>query len=266
MSTGTDGRRREKRWCHQLGRGRRGRSRAGRTLCRRAIRRPVPSWWPTHQRMVYALAFHLLGDRDDALDVSQEVFLRVFRTLSSFRGQSALRTWIFRIVVNQARNRQRWWNRRRRSSQVSLDEHISLCGEMPSQGEVLPDRLLASKESGLADLARARSPAVRSEDGGGAARGGRAALRRDRVLARHRGRHREVAAHPRAAGAARRAAGAAGHDPLRRLRLRARRGSTPSSTASCRWAIRCWSNRTCAGATTCAARLEDRRSSGPRCG
>ena len=100
-----------------------------------------------HQRMVYALAFHLLGDRDDALDVSQEVFLRVFRTLPSFRGQSALRTWIFRIVVNQARNRQRWWNRRRRGSQVSLDEHISLCGDMASQGEVLPDRQLASKET-----------------------------------------------------------------------------------------------------------------------
>jgi len=97
--------------------------------------------------MVYALAFHLLGDRDDALDVSQEVFLRVFRTLPSFRGQSALRTWIFRIVVNQARNRQRWWNRRRRGSQVSLDEHISLCGDMSSQGEVLPDRQLASKET-----------------------------------------------------------------------------------------------------------------------
>jgi RNA polymerase sigma-70 factor (ECF subfamily) len=97
--------------------------------------------------MVYALAFHLLGDRDDALDVSQEVFLRVFRTLPSFRGQSALRTWIFRIVVNQARNRQRWWNRRRRGSQVSLDDHISLCGDMASQGEVLPDRQLASKET-----------------------------------------------------------------------------------------------------------------------
>ena len=100
-----------------------------------------------HQRMVYALAFHLLGDRDDALDVSQEVFLRVFRTLPTFRGQSALRTWIFRIVVNQARNRQRWWNRRRRGSQVSLDEHIGLCGDMPAQGEVLPDRQLASKET-----------------------------------------------------------------------------------------------------------------------
>src|SRR4051794_41068333 len=59
-----------------------------------------------HQRMVFGLAFHLLGDRDEALDLSQEVFLRVFRTLGSFRGQSALRTWIYRIVINQARNRQ----------------------------------------------------------------------------------------------------------------------------------------------------------------
>ena len=50
------------------------------------------------------LATHLLGDREEALDVSQEVFLRVFRTLHRFRGQSALRTWIFRIVVNQVRN------------------------------------------------------------------------------------------------------------------------------------------------------------------
>jgi RNA polymerase sigma-70 factor (ECF subfamily) len=96
--------------------------------------------------MVYALACHLLGDRDEALEVSQEVFLRVFRTLSAFRGQSALKTWIFRIVVNQARNRQRWWNRRHRTQQVSLDLHVEQCGELESPGEVLPDRLLASKE------------------------------------------------------------------------------------------------------------------------
>src|SRR4029450_8542275 len=52
----------------------------------------------SHQRMVYTLALHLLQDPDEALDLSQEVFLRVFRTLSSFRGQSTLRTWIYRIV------------------------------------------------------------------------------------------------------------------------------------------------------------------------
>src|ERR671913_421301 len=83
-----------------------------------------------HQRLVYTLALHLLGDRDEALDLSQEVFLRVFRTIASFRGQSALRTWIYRIVVNQARNRQRWWRRRRRGEQVSLDEHLQQFGDM----------------------------------------------------------------------------------------------------------------------------------------
>src|ERR1051325_4197930 len=101
-----------------------------------------------HQRMVYTLALHLLQDRDEALDLSQEVFLRVFRTLASFRGQSALRTWIYRIVVNQARNRQRWWRRRHPSEQVSLDEHIRLFGDtMEAKTDVLPDRLLASKEA-----------------------------------------------------------------------------------------------------------------------
>src|SRR4030095_10121769 len=79
----------------------------------------------THQRMVFTLALHLLGDRDEALDLSQEVFLRVFRTLASFRAQSALRTWIYRIVINQARK----------------------FGSVESKNDVLPDRLLASKET-----------------------------------------------------------------------------------------------------------------------
>ena len=100
-----------------------------------------------HQRMVYQLSLNLLGDHNEALDLSQEVFLRVFRTIHGFRGQSALRTWIFRIVVNQARNRQRWWRRRHRSQQVSLDEHISAHGELPAQGNGgSPDRILGQKQ------------------------------------------------------------------------------------------------------------------------
>jgi RNA polymerase sigma-70 factor (ECF subfamily) len=100
-----------------------------------------------HQRMVYALALNLLGDRDEALDLSQEVFLRVFRTLSGFRGQSALRTWIYRIAVNQAKNRIRWWHRRHRGDQVSLDQHLVTFGDLESKQDILPDRLLASKET-----------------------------------------------------------------------------------------------------------------------
>lgn len=100
-----------------------------------------------HQRMVYQLAYHLLGDAEEALDLSQDVFLRVFRTIRGFRGHSQLRTWIYRIVVNQARNRQRWWRRRHRSRQVSLDEHLAQHGDLPACTEQeSPDRVFATKE------------------------------------------------------------------------------------------------------------------------
>jgi RNA polymerase sigma-70 factor (ECF subfamily) len=100
-----------------------------------------------HERMVFQLALNLLGDREEALEVSQEVFLRVFRTIHRFRGQSALRTWVFRIVINQARNRQRWWRRRARRQQVSLDDHIAAHGELPARtDESAPDRALDRKE------------------------------------------------------------------------------------------------------------------------
>jgi len=100
-----------------------------------------------HQRMVYQLSLNLLNDHNEALDLSQEVFLRVFRTIHTFRGQSSLRTWIYRIVVNQARNRQRWWRRRHRSQQVSLDEHIRDHGDLPETTDGgSPDRLLGRKQ------------------------------------------------------------------------------------------------------------------------
>lgn len=99
-----------------------------------------------HQRMVVQLAVNLLGDRDEALDLSQEVFLRVFRMIHQFRGQSSLRTWIYRIAVNQARNRHRFWRRRRRTDQVSLDAHVATHGDLLSATEPWPDRVLARKE------------------------------------------------------------------------------------------------------------------------
>ena len=101
-----------------------------------------------HQRMVYQLALHLLGDTQEALDLSQEVFLRVFRTLQQFRGQSTLKTWIYRIVVNQASNRQRWWRRRHRSQQVALDDLAAYQGAelAESRNFAMPDRVLDERE------------------------------------------------------------------------------------------------------------------------
>jgi RNA polymerase sigma-70 factor (ECF subfamily) len=101
-----------------------------------------------HQRMVYQLSLNLLNDHNEALDLSQEVFLRVFRTIHTFRGHSSLRTWIYRIVVNQARNRQRWWRRRHRAQQVSLDQHIQDHGDLPETVSSGPDRLVGQKQLG----------------------------------------------------------------------------------------------------------------------
>lgn len=74
-----------------------------------------------HERLVFNLAARLLGDVEEARDVSQEVFLQVFRTLGRFQGRSSFKTWIYRIAVNQCHNRRRWWKRRRRERLVSLE-------------------------------------------------------------------------------------------------------------------------------------------------
>ncbi len=101
-----------------------------------------------HQRMVYQLALHLLGDPQEAMDLSQEVFLRVFRTTAQFRGQSSLRTWIYRIVVNQASNRQRSWRRRFRAYQVTLDDHAASHGELAAQDRsASPEQVLQQHET-----------------------------------------------------------------------------------------------------------------------
>jgi RNA polymerase sigma-70 factor (ECF subfamily) len=59
--------------------------------------------------MVYNLAYRLSGSGEEASDLTQEVFLRVFRHLGSFRGGSTLKTWIFRITINHCRDRLSRW-------------------------------------------------------------------------------------------------------------------------------------------------------------
>jgi RNA polymerase sigma-70 factor, ECF subfamily len=70
---------------------------------------------------IYGLLYRLTENSEEARDLTQETFLRAFQSIRSFRGDSDLRTWIYRIAINQARNRWRWWRRRRRDSTVSID-------------------------------------------------------------------------------------------------------------------------------------------------
>ncbi len=73
-----------------------------------------------YQQPVYGMVYRLLGNQNDACDVVQEVFLKVFRGVGSFREKSSLRTWIYRIAVNEAHNHRRWFSRHCKR-EVALD-------------------------------------------------------------------------------------------------------------------------------------------------
>jgi RNA polymerase sigma-70 factor, ECF subfamily len=63
------------------------------------------------QQPVYGLVYRIISDPADAADTTQDVFLKVFRGMKHFHGESSLKTWIYRIALHEAANRKRWWFR-----------------------------------------------------------------------------------------------------------------------------------------------------------
>jgi RNA polymerase sigma-70 factor (ECF subfamily) len=106
-----------------------------------------------YQDMVYNLALRLLGKREEALDLSQEVFFQIYRKLGSFRRDASLRTWIYRIVINRAKNSQRWWRRREcEMTAVAVEEaereNPWVQSASLKASEDAPDEVLQRKELG----------------------------------------------------------------------------------------------------------------------
>ncbi len=100
---------------------------------------------------VYALLFRLTSDPEEARDLTQETFLRAFQNINRFRGDATLKTWIYRIAINQARNRWRWWRRRRRDATVSLDatderHEQPLAASLPSNDAPNPEQETLARE------------------------------------------------------------------------------------------------------------------------
>ena len=73
---------------------------------------------------VFSLLLSKTGDHEEAKDLTQETFLRAARGINSFRGESGIRTWLFRIAINQSKNRFRWWQRRKKDKTVSIDQSV----------------------------------------------------------------------------------------------------------------------------------------------
>jgi RNA polymerase sigma-70 factor (ECF subfamily) len=73
---------------------------------------------------VFAVAFRLTEDREEANDITQETFLSAVRGIAGFRGDSELKTWLIRIAINHSRNRFRWFKRRKRDQTISLESPV----------------------------------------------------------------------------------------------------------------------------------------------
>jgi RNA polymerase sigma factor (sigma-70 family) len=71
---------------------------------------------------IYQVARRMLADPAEASDVTQDIFVKVFRNIDRFKGESALKTWIFKIAFSEILNRIRWFKRRHRHATVSLDD------------------------------------------------------------------------------------------------------------------------------------------------
>jgi len=85
------------------------------------------------QQPVYGLVYRIVNDPADAADTTQDVFLKVFRGMKHFHGESSLKTWIYRIALHEAANRRRWWFRHK-ARETSI-EPVESEGAGPGAGE-----------------------------------------------------------------------------------------------------------------------------------
>jgi RNA polymerase sigma-70 factor (ECF subfamily) len=104
-----------------------------------------------YERRVHALVLRMLGNRAEAEDLAQEVFVQVFKAIGTFRGESKLSTWIFRIAINLCKNRSKYLRVRHSSEQDELEavaERVPL-GEArrANVGHVeRPDEMVSGKQ------------------------------------------------------------------------------------------------------------------------
>jgi RNA polymerase sigma-70 factor (ECF subfamily) len=101
------------------------------------------------QQPVYGLVYRIVNDPADAADTTQDVFLKVFRGMRQFQGESSLKTWIYRIALHEAANRRRWWFRHK-AKETSIEPAES---ETPGVGEAMQMALTDRSDSPFDNVA-----------------------------------------------------------------------------------------------------------------
>ncbi|MFV0389116.1 MAG: sigma-70 family RNA polymerase sigma factor [Pyrinomonadaceae bacterium] len=103
---------------------------------------------------VYGLLYRITHDREEAGDLTQETFLRAYKSIAGFRGDSEIKTWLFRVAINLSKNRFWWWKARKRDKTTSLDSEVpegemSLLEKIPSDDSSPLDNLLSAEREAL---------------------------------------------------------------------------------------------------------------------
>jgi RNA polymerase sigma-70 factor (ECF subfamily) len=101
-----------------------------------------------YQERVFRLLLRMLGDRAEAEDLGQEVFISIFKAIEGFRGDSQLSTWVYRVAANHCRNRLKYLSRRRRQLTEAYDEQDEAGTDVPGQERPdAPDRLIEARQT-----------------------------------------------------------------------------------------------------------------------
>lgn len=97
-----------------------------------------------YHRPIYSLIARTVPNPADAADLTQEVFLKVFRSIGGFQGEASLRTWIYRIALHEVSNGRRWWRRHARR-EVTIEQELGDSGD--GEPLILKDTLADVRES-----------------------------------------------------------------------------------------------------------------------
>jgi RNA polymerase sigma-70 factor (ECF subfamily) len=114
------------------------------------------AWLVAHYHQpVYSLIYRIVSNQADAADTTQEVFLKVFRGIRHFNGESSLKTWLYRIAVHEASNQKRWWFRHK-SRETSMETQQDSEGNSFGLCDVLVDQNDSPLEACAHEEVRAR--------------------------------------------------------------------------------------------------------------
>jgi RNA polymerase sigma-70 factor (ECF subfamily) len=117
-----------------------------------------------YHKPIFSLLARTVQDRTEAADLTQEVFVKVFRGVGNFHGGSSLRTWIYRIALHEASNQRRWWTRHKQR-EVPIEQELTECdGSAPVRlKEMLVDQAESPYEMAVHEENRVRVEAALSQ-------------------------------------------------------------------------------------------------------